>query len=240
MTPAPSTPSLSPNLSDRDARQRSIVPPERLAACHAVVIGVGAVGRQAALQLAAVGVTRMTLIDHDTVEVANLAPQAYWPADLGRPKVDATSELCRRTNPDCAIETTPERFRRSMAKTLPAFADVGAGTRPVVFACVDSVETRRAIWEAVRGTAAFFADGRMSAEVIRVLAAERPAADAHYATTLFTAGEAYAGSCTAKSTVYTASIAAGLMLAQFTKWLRGLPVDRDVSLNLLSAELAVA
>ena len=93
MTPASSIPLHAiPNLSDRDARQRAIVPPERLAACHAVVIGVGAVGRQAALQLAAVGVSRMTLIDHDTVEVANLAPQAYWPADLGRPKVDATAD----------------------------------------------------------------------------------------------------------------------------------------------------
>ena len=50
----------------------------------------------------------------------------------------------------------------------------------------------------------------------------------------------FAGSCTARSTVYTASIAAGLMLGQFTKWLRGLPLERDLSLNLLAAEMNVS
>ena len=69
----------------------------------------------------------------------------------------------------------------------------------------------------------------MSAEVVRVLATERPSADGYYATTLFAAADAHAAACTAKSTVYTASIAAGLMLGQFTKWLRGLPVDRTGS-----------
>jgi len=57
---------------------------------------------------------------------------------------------------------------------------------------------------------------------------------------LFGAEQAYAGSCTAKSTLYTASIAAGLMVGQFAKWLRNLPVDRDLTLNLLSAELVAA
>ena len=42
--------------------------------------------------------------------------------------------------------------------------------------------------------------------------------------TLFAAEEAYAGSCTAKTTIYCANLAAALMLAQFTKWLRRLPV----------------
>jgi hypothetical protein len=28
------------------------------------------------------------------------------------------------------------------------------------------------------------------------------------------------------------------MVGQFTKWLRGLPLDRDLTLNLLSAELS--
>jgi tRNA A37 threonylcarbamoyladenosine dehydratase len=58
---------VSDNLRDRDLRQRDIVPAEELAACHAVVIGVGAIGRQVALQLAAVGAPELTLFDDDTV-----------------------------------------------------------------------------------------------------------------------------------------------------------------------------
>lgn len=230
---------------DRDVRQREIVPPAALANCHALVIGVGAIGRQVALQLAAVGMPALDLIDDDAVGVENLASQAYCPADLGRPKVEATADVCRSINPDVAISTCRERFRRSSARSLACFASPSAqssstqspSARPVVFCCVDSIATRQLIWEAVRGRAAFWSDGRMSAEVVRVLASDRPAADPYYPTTLFAPERAHAGACTAKSTVYTASIAAGLMLGQLTRWLRGMAVDRDLTLNLLSAEL---
>jgi len=222
-------------LRDRDLRQRQLVPPDRLAECQAAVIGVGAIGRQVALQLAAVGVPRLMLIDDDHVGVENLAVQGYWPEDLDIPKVEATASLCRRINPLAEVLAISERFRRSAARTLPA-----PDKNLIVFACVDSIATRRVIWESLRVHATLFLDGRMSAEVLRVLAVDHPAVDRHYATTLFAAEEAYVGSCTARSTIYTASIAAGLMLSQFTKWLRGLPVDADVTLNLLSMEAAVA
>jgi hypothetical protein len=52
--------------------------------------------------------------------------------------------------------------------------------------------------------------------------------------------QAQAGPCTAHGTVYTASIAAGLMLYQCTRWLRGVPVEADVTLNLLAGELIAA
>jgi len=73
-----------------------------------------------------------------------------------------------------------------------------------------------------------------------VLASDHPPADDHYDSTLFGTEQAYVGSCTAKSTLYTASIAAGLMVGQFARWLRDLPTDRDLTLNLLSAELVAA
>jgi hypothetical protein len=107
------------------------------------------------------------------------------------------------------------------------------------FCCVDSIATRRMIWESVRSSASFFVDGRMSAEVLRVLAESEPAIEDYYQQTLFAAGEAHVGACTARSTIYTASIAAGLMVHQFAKWLRRLPLDADLVLNLLAAELTV-
>jgi sulfur carrier protein ThiS adenylyltransferase len=79
----------------------------------------------------------------------------------------------------------------------------------------------------------------MSAEVLRVLAACDATSREHYPTTLFASEDAYHGSCTARSTIYCANIAAGVMLAQFAKYLRGMPVEQDVQLNLLSAELSV-
>ncbi|MDP6722017.1 MAG: ThiF family adenylyltransferase, partial [Pirellulaceae bacterium] len=61
------------NETDRFSRQRDVVPAERLAECDITIVGVGALGRQVALQLAAVGAPQMTLIDFDIVEASNLA-----------------------------------------------------------------------------------------------------------------------------------------------------------------------
>ena len=230
----------TPSYVDRDVRQRELLPPQRLSRCHAIVVGVGAIGRQAALQLAAAGVPAMDLVDHDVVAVENLAVQGYAPADLGLAKVEATAAACLRLNPDLRVTPHPHRFRRSSVNELAALKDPRPGVDPVLFCCVDDVSARRLVWEATRQRLAFFADGRMAAEVLRVLVSTDPRADVHYSSTLFSPERAYAGSCTAKSTIYSASIAAGLMVGAFARWLRGLPVERDVVLNLLAAELTVA
>ena len=80
----------------------------------------------------------------------------------------------------------------------------------------------------------------MSGEVIRVLTVAGEHGREHYPTTLFYPGEAFRGTCTSRSTIYTANIAAGLMIQQFTRWLRRLPTDNDLQFNLLSSELTVA
>ena len=216
------------NIEDRDLRQRDIVPSERLAQCRTTVVGVGAIGRQVAMQLTAMGIPWLQLIDFDTVEPVNLACQGYWRDDIGRPKVEATGEVCHEINPMLELRTTPERFRSSMK--------VGN----CLFLCVDSIDARRFIWESVKDRAKFLADGRMSAEVVRVVTSTNSVGPDHYPTTLFSADQAHAGSCTAKSTIFTANIAAGLMLEQFSRWLRHLPVDTDIQLNLLSSEMTVA
>lgn len=216
------------DIEERYSRQKDIVPTERLAACKASVIGVGAIGRQVALQLVAVGIPWLQLVDFDTVEVSNLASQGYLESDLGKPKVEATAELCQRINSTAGIMPVPERFRRSM--------DVGN----LVFCAVDSIDTRRLIWDSVKDRVNCFCDGRMTAETLRVLTACDHESRRHYPMTLFRADEAFAGSCTAKTTIYCANIAAGLMVAQFTKYLRLLPIDSDIQLNLLASEMSVA
>ena len=213
---------------ERYSRQKDIVPPDRLAQCKATVIGVGAIGRQVALQLAAIGIPWLKLIDFDVVEESNLASQGYIEDDLQRYKVDATADLCQQINHGLEVQAVSDRFRRSMA--IP----------DTVFCAVDKIDIRRLIWESIKDRVAFFSDGRMSAEVLRVLTACDVASREHYPTTLFAAEEAYQGTCTAKTTIYCANIAAGIMLAQFTKYLRGFPVDPDIQFNLLTCELAVA
>ena len=212
---------------ERYSRQQDIVPAGRIAECRATVIGVGAIGRQVSLQLTAMGIPWLQLIDFDLVESSNIASQGYLEADLGKFKVEATARMCQRINSSLEISIVAERFRRSM--------DIGN----IVFACVDKIDVRRLIWQAVKDQVSLFCDGRMSAEVLRVLTVCDSLSREHYPTTLFQVQEAFVGPCTAKTTIYCANIAAGLMLAQFTRYLRQLPVDCDVQLNLLASEISV-
>ena len=211
-------------LSLRDLRQRDVLPPERLAECRVSVIGIGAVGRQVALQLAAIGVHHLQLVDFDCVEPVNLAAQGYLERDLGRMKTAATAELCRQINSTVQVDVVESRFRRSQA-----FGNV-------VFACVDSIDVRRRIFEAVWNGSGLFIDGRMAAEALRVLAVADDPTARHYADSLFSADQAFAQSCTARSTIFCANICAGLMVSQFARWLRGMPVEPDIMLNLLAGE----
>lgn len=80
----------------------------------------------------------------------------------------------------------------------------------------------------------------MLGEVIRILSASDTTSKRHYGSTLFRQEEAQVGSCTSRSTIYAASIAAGLMIHQFTRWVRDLPIDADLQFNLLSSEVSVA
>jgi sulfur carrier protein ThiS adenylyltransferase len=144
---------------ERYSRQKDIVPADRLAACKATVIGVGAVGRQVAVQLSAVGIPWLQLVDFDVVEPSNLASQGYLETDLGSYKVNATADICQQINHGLEVHEIKDRFRRSM--------EIGN----VLFCCVDKIETRKLIWNNVKDKVGFFADGRMTAEVLRVLTA---------------------------------------------------------------------
>src|SRR4051794_3560639 len=94
--------SWSPLMNGSDIRferQLGLVPRAALAQLTVTVIGVGAIGRQLALQLAALGVTTLQLVDFDQVEPTNITTQGYLQSDLGPTKVAATGEAIHRIDP---------------------------------------------------------------------------------------------------------------------------------------------
>ena len=131
-------------MKERYIRQKDIVPADRLAACKATVVGVGAIGRQVALQLTAMGIPWLQMVDFDTVDASNLASLGYLENDLEKPKVEATTLLCKQINTDVEIHWAKQPFRRSM--------EIGN----IVFCAVDSIHPRRLIWEAVKDKTNFF------------------------------------------------------------------------------------
>lgn len=215
-------------LPNRFIRQSDLVPADKLAAQTCSVIGVGAIGRQVALQLASLGARSIQLIDFDRVDETNITTQGYLAREVGQPKVRATGDAIKQVDATINVTANNDRYR-------PTF-NVG----DAVFCCVDSISARTAIWRTVNARCHFWCDGRMLGEVVRVLTFTASENVDRYTETLFPQSEAQTGSCTSRSTIYGAGVAAGLMIHQFSRWLRGLQTDFDITLNLLASEMSVA
>lgn len=208
----------------RYKRQSDIIDREKISKEGATVIGIGAIGRQVSLQLAAIGIGKLQLIDFDSVSEENLSSQGFFPNEIGRPKVDMVEAYIISFNRDVKVETHNKRFNRS----IRYYSNI--------FCCVDNMESRKFIRKIIPDNALFI-DGRMGAETFRLLCCTDYKSSIAYRKTLFRDEEALNEPCTGRTTIYCANIAAGMMVSAYTKKLRDIPVDRDVLVNLLTNEV---
>ena len=117
-------------MTDRYARQTILpeVGPQgqtRLAGATVLVVGAGGLGCAALPYLAAAGVGRLTIVDHDKVEESNLHRQPlYRMSDIGQPKVQAARAALAAMNPATDIEAVYERLSSINAPRLVEEANV--------------------------------------------------------------------------------------------------------------------
>lgn len=135
---------LSDAELDRYARQ--IVLPAfggagqaKLKAAHIAIIGAGGIGCPAITYLAAAGVGKLTVIDHDHVELSNLQRQPLFTnADIGSLKAEVAADAARRINPHVEAVAVAQRLGADNAETLLA------GATLILDGC-DNFETRLAV-----------------------------------------------------------------------------------------------
>ena len=83
----------------------------RLRASSVLIVGAGGLGSPAALYLAAAGVGRLGLVDHDHVELSNLQRQVLYDTNaVGTPKLASARARLTGLNPDVAVETFETRM----------------------------------------------------------------------------------------------------------------------------------
>ena len=112
---------------------------ESLLNSHALVLGAGGLGSAAALYLAASGVGRITLVDHDHVDLTNLQRQiAHTTARIGQAKVEAARTAMLALNPDIDIQTMALKADEISLDQWVAQADVALD-------CTDNFRTRHAL-----------------------------------------------------------------------------------------------
>jgi molybdopterin/thiamine biosynthesis adenylyltransferase len=104
-----------------------------------LIIGLGGLGSPAALYLAASGVGKLTLCDHDRVDLSNLQRQiAHRTSTIGQLKVESARAAILDINPDIACIAIPARIDTKQLADLVADADV-------VLDCSDNFATRYGI-----------------------------------------------------------------------------------------------
>lgn len=80
----------------------------KLKGASVCIVGLGGLGSPAALQLAAMGVGHLRLVDHDVVELSNLQRQHIYSVKfLGYPKVEAAAIRLKELNPNIEVEPLP-------------------------------------------------------------------------------------------------------------------------------------
>jgi molybdopterin/thiamine biosynthesis adenylyltransferase len=114
----------------------------RVLAAHALVIGAGGLGSPVALYLASAGVGRITIADHDDVDLTNLQRQiVHATSRIGLPKAESARATLRALNPDVEVRALRRRADAALLDELVPGADV------VLDGC-DNFRTRHAVNEA--------------------------------------------------------------------------------------------
>ncbi len=111
---------------------------QRLIEAHALVIGAGGLGSPVALYLGTAGVGRITIVDHDTVDLTNLQRQiAHRMARIGAPKVESAAlqhsrDQSRRERGRAGAARRCRRARRA-GRAMPTSCSIAATTsRPAM------------------------------------------------------------------------------------------------------------
>jgi molybdopterin/thiamine biosynthesis adenylyltransferase len=112
---------------------------ETLLGSHILIIGAGGLGSAAAPYLAAAGTGRLTLVDHDKVELTNLQRQImHTQNSIGKSKVESGKHFLQSINPALTINTFEE-------KVSEYFLDEALPTVNLVLDCTDNFATRQLI-----------------------------------------------------------------------------------------------
>ena len=196
------------------------------------LVGAGGIGAIAAVTLAKMGVSELTLFDFDQVSDENIATQFYRRFDVEKPKTTALSAILS--------EFADTRLR---AYSVPFVEDTHPDrfSNPIIISAVDSIASRKRIWEAVcYEEFLWYLDARMGAEVFQLYAVSGADYD-WYDQMLGEQDDSQVEDlpCTSKATIFCGALGAAHLGSAVRKIITGLPLPRLLSQDLLSNTLMV-
>ena len=185
------------------------------------VLGCGAIGSSAAIQLARSGATKFFLYDMDKVETVNIGVSQYDSRHVGCKKVDALEEIITQINKDVEISTIHGEFKEYWYN----------GEKDIAILAFDTMNIRM---EAVKILCAnkqkpmCIIDGRMGAEHYQQYIVPKPDID-KYEKIWYSDDDMSTDPCNAKATSYCSNMSGSFIANAVRKFVTGQPFNGNFS-----------
>ena len=187
------------------------------------ILGCGAIGSSAALQIARMGATQFCLYDMDKVEEVNIGVSQYIYNDIDKPKVDALADHLRNIGV-FTVGTYHERFSEFYPQ----------GENDIAILGFDSMASRLQAVEALFSIPGvkplYIIDGRMGAEHYQQYVFDKPTAS-KYKKTWYSDESGNPEPCNAKATSYCSNLSGSMIANTIRKLVTGQPFNRSFSFN---------
>jgi molybdopterin/thiamine biosynthesis adenylyltransferase len=187
------------------------------------ILGCGAIGSSAALQIARMGATQFCLYDMDKVEEVNIGVSQYTYNDIDKPKVDALSDHLRDIGV-FKVSTYYEFFSEFYPQ----------GNKDIAILGFDSMKVRLQAVEALFSIPGvkplYIIDGRMGAEHYQQYIFDKPTVS-KYKKTWYPDENASLEPCNAKATSYCSNLSGSMIANAIRKLVTNQPYNRKFSFN---------
>ena len=194
------------------------------------ILGCGAIGSSAALQLCRTGATNFALYDMDKVGIENIGVSQYELSDIGTSKTTALKDKLLALNNDCQIMELDQKFTRIMR-----YNDVN----DIAILGFDNMEVRM---EAVQSMYKYgsgpkiLIDGRMGAEHYQQYSIVNTANNgdvvkSEYQNVWYSDADGSTEPCNMKATSYCSNMAGSFIVNTLRKILTNQPYEKELSFN---------
>ena len=198
--------------------------------CVYHILGCGAIGSAAAMQLVRMGAEEFLLYDFDRVSVENIGVSQYTVMDIHMNKTRALKKHMQNINPSAKITAIPNRFE---------FFE-STGEKDILILAFDTMDARK---QAVITTLKnkdkpwLLIDGRMGAEHYQQYTLINPTLK-DYMKTWYSDEDGDPEPCNAKATAYCSNMSGSFIANQIKKAVTDTPVNEEFFFNFPTLTLA--
>lgn len=195
------------------------------------VIGAGGIGSALLFPLMKLGVHEIHVWDKDDVEPHNIPAQLlYRPSDIGTSKVDAVCAFAERQEVQCKVVGHNEFVTEN--------TDLGG----IVISGVDSMKSRKAIWEAVKFNVSvpLYMDGRIGGEAYALFTLNPSVweeIESYENNAMFSDEEAAQLPCAARTVIHPPMGLTEKIIGNLTLFARDLPCKSSINAHCKTTQM---